>query len=59
MRRKWIFGEYDKDKVAALAQECAVSPFTALLLSVRGIDTPAAVQDFLDTDSFLSDPFLM
>lgn len=59
MRKKWVFGKYDKDRVAALALACGISPFAALLLSVRGIDTPEAVRAFFDFDTPLTDPFLL
>lgn len=57
MRKKWVFGEYDKDKCASLAEECGISVFSALILYSRGFDTKDKINAFFSDDLSLSDPF--
>ena len=59
MRKKWIFSKVNKDKAAALSEDCAIDAMTALLLCSRGIDTPEAVSAFLDERVLLHDPFAL
>ncbi|MBR1810572.1 MAG: single-stranded-DNA-specific exonuclease RecJ [Clostridia bacterium] len=59
MRKKWVFGNYDSNRAAALAERCNIAPFTALLLNTRGIDTPEKVAEFFDADGPLGDPFAL
>ena len=58
-RKKWNVAEYDKQQAAAVAHECDVNEFAALLLNARGLKTAADVRAFLDADTLLSDPWLL
>ncbi len=55
--KKWSLSVVDKNRSSALAEECGIEPFLALLLVERGIDTPEKVQDFLYTTELVDDPF--
>lgn len=57
MRKKWVFGEYNKDKCASLAEECGISAFSALILYSRGFDTPQKINGFLSPSGNLGDPY--
>ena len=59
MRKKWFFCSYDKERVAALSEDCGIDALTALLLSAGGMSTPEAVLDFLNRERPLTDPFLL
>jgi len=46
-RKRWRISPPDKDAAAELAEACGISPFLALLLVIRGIDTFESVEEFL------------
>lgn len=58
-RKKWNVAQYDKVSAAAVAAECGVNEFAALVLNARGIQTAEEVSAFLDIRPQLSDPWLL
>ena len=58
-RKKWNVAQYDKSTAAAVAAECGVNEFAALVLNARGMQTVADVTAFLDMRPQLSDPWLL
>ncbi|MBR6779948.1 MAG: DHH family phosphoesterase, partial [Clostridia bacterium] len=58
-RKKWNVAQYDKTAAAAVAAECGVNEFAALVLNARGLQTVADVSAFLDMRPQLSDPWLL
>lgn len=59
--KEWIYSNTDRAKAMAkeLASQCGIPSFLAMLLCLRGIDTPERVGDFLNVDGELSDPMLI
>ncbi len=57
MRKKWEFCAVDRERSLSLSESCGIAPFTALLLCSRGIDTPDAVNAFLDARDGFADPY--
>ena len=55
--KRWILPSPQKDTAAALAEECGIHPFLALLLVIRGVDTSDKVLSFLGEDCAPLDPF--
>ena len=55
-RKRWRISPPDRDAAAELAEACGISPFLALLLVIRGIDTFESVEEFLIGDE-QSDPY--
>ncbi|MDR2105958.1 MAG: single-stranded-DNA-specific exonuclease RecJ [Coriobacteriales bacterium] len=47
MTRRWIIRDVDKAAVQALTESCGLAPLVAHTLVARGIQTAAAVEDFL------------
>lgn len=59
-RKVWNIIPYDKERAAALAEECGVDDFAVLLMQSRGIDTAEKINKFLNADvSGLSSPYLL
>ncbi len=57
-RKKWVVSSCDKDRAAAIAENCGVEPFAAYLLCARGMTDEFEIESFLyDTD--LIDPFTL
>ena len=54
----WNVGQPESAAVNALVSS-GYAPLTAMVLSARGIDTPAQAQDYLNCEAELYDPFLM
>ena len=54
----WNVGQPESAAVNALVG-CGYAPLTAMVLSARGINTPAQAKACLSCDSVLPDPFLM
>ena len=54
----WNVGQPESAAVNALAG-CGYAPLTAMVLSARGINTPAQAKEYLSCDAKLYDPFLM
>lgn len=55
--KKWEYAPLDKEKAAALAEECGIAPFLAVLLTERGVETPEDVEEFLYGSTLTDDPF--
>ncbi|MCQ2463684.1 MAG: DHH family phosphoesterase, partial [Clostridia bacterium] len=58
-KRKWCVCGYDEKKVENIVAQNGVAPYTALLLSARGITAPAEVRSFCFDEEGLCDPFLL
>lgn len=57
-RKKWVVSPSNKDRAAAIAENCGVEPFAAYLLCARGMTDEFEIESFLyDTD--LIDPFTL
>lgn len=56
-RKEWVIATADRAEAEVLAEECGIDPLAALLLTGRGICDPAEVEEFLDFDQPLADPF--
>ena len=54
----WNVGQPESAAVNALVSS-GYAPLTAMVLSARGIDTPAQAQDYLNCEAEMYDPFLM
>jgi len=54
----WNVGQPAAEAVNALVG-CGYAPLTAMILSARGISTPALAKEHLNCDAQLHDPFLM
>ena len=54
----WNVGQPESAAVNALGG-CGYAPLTAMVLSARGIGSPALAKDYLSCDTVLPDPFLM
>ena len=54
----WNLGQPESGAVNALVG-CGYAPLTAMILSARGIDTPAKANEYLSCSKQLYDPFLM
>jgi len=54
----WNVGQPESAAVNALVS-CGYAPLTAMVLSARGIESPAQANDYLSCDAKLLDPFLM
>ena len=54
----WNVGQPESAAVNALVT-CGYAPLTAMVLSARGINTPAQAKECLSCDAQLHDPFLM
>ena len=55
--KRWMFSPIDKEKAATLAEACGLPPFLALLLTARGMDDPAEIEEFLQGGELSDDPF--
>lgn len=58
-RKQWILTQSNKDLASRIAEDYSLDPFSALLLSARGVGPDSGLDDFLDTASNLLDPFLL
>lgn len=58
-RKYWRISSFDKKRVAELAYEYGYDELAVFLLAARGITEPEDVDEFLNTDAELSDPFLL
>ena len=57
-RKKWVVSPCDRDRAAAIAENCGIEPFAAFLLCARGMTDEFDVESFLyDTD--LADPLTL
>lgn len=55
--KQWSVAKFDKDTANNLAQECGIAPFIAMLLTIRGFDTPEKIAEFLSDTPCIADPF--
>ena len=55
--KKWVVEPFDKDLAAEISEEFNIDPFLALLLVTRGIKNYEDVDEFLNCELDLIDPF--
>lgn len=55
--KRWILPPLDKDKAAALAEECEIHPFLALMLHLRGIDSAEEAVEYVVGNDLDDDPY--
>lgn len=58
-RKKWTLAHIDKDTAAGIAEMHSLDPFTALILTSRGITEYEDVEEFFDSDFAFCDPYLI
>lgn len=58
-RKKWMLAHIDKDVAADVAEAHSLDPFTALILTSRGITEYEDVEEFFDSDFAFCDPYLI
>ena len=58
-RRKWCVCGYNEKSVEDIVTKNGVAPYTALLLSARGIIEQERVREFCFSEGGLCDPFLL
>lgn len=58
-RKKWILSHIDKDTAADIAETHSLDPFTALILTSRGITEYEDVEEFFDSDFAFCDSYLI
>ena len=58
-RKKWMLAHIDKDAAASIAETHSLDPFTALILTSRGITEYEDVEEFFDTDFSFCDSYLI
>lgn len=58
-RKKWALAHIDKDVAADVAEAHSLDPFTALILTSRGITEYEDVEEFFDSDFAFCDPYLI
>lgn len=56
-RKQWCLSACDKDAAAQLAENDALDPFLALLLTARGITDETEAEAYLSADLDFADPF--
>lgn len=54
--KKWVVGTPNREKAKALAEECNVDPFAALVAVGRGIDNEGELELMLSDEPVLCDP---
>ncbi len=54
--KRWVVGKPDRERAKALAEECDIDAFAALLAVVRGIDDPSELELMLSPEPILCDP---
>lgn len=55
--KRWVVSKADKDQAAQLSEESGIHPFLIYLLTMRGIQTPEDVAEFLLGSEWTDDPF--
>ncbi|MCH5170004.1 MAG: single-stranded-DNA-specific exonuclease RecJ [Oscillospiraceae bacterium] len=58
-RKKWTLAHIDKDVAASVAETHSLDPFTALILTSRGITEYEDVEEFFDPDFAFCDSYLI
>lgn len=58
-RKKWTLARIDKDMAAGIAETHSLDPFTALILTSRGITEYEDVEEFFDSDFSFCDSYLI
>ena len=56
-RKKWVMAEADKEFAVQIANDYDLDPFTALLMTTRGIKDDDSVLEFLSSTTEYCDPF--
>ncbi len=59
MYKKWCFADADKEYAKGLAEECDISPLTALILLSRGYSDPFEIEEFISDEIMLDSPFAL
>ena len=57
--KRWIVDAPLKSLAAALAEECDVDPFVALIAAGRGYTEPELLEEFLADEAVLEDPYAL
>ena len=57
MFKRWVLSKPNKDAAALLSEGSGLHPFLALLLEMRGIDSPEQAADFLGLTDQTEDPY--
>ena len=55
--KRWVVGRPDRAKAKAIAEECDIDAFAALIACGRGIDDPAELELMLSEEPLLCDPY--
>ena len=55
--KRWEVKEMDRTKIRTLSKTHQIPSFLAMLLNVRGYDTPEQIEEILNPSEELSDPF--
>lgn len=58
-RKKWTLAHIDKDTAAGIAETHSLDPFTALILTSRGITEYEDIEEFFDSDFAFCDSYLI
>ena len=58
-RKYWRISSFDKKRVAEIAYEYGYDELAVFLLAARGITEPEDIDEFLNSEAELSDPFLL
>ena len=53
----WKVAPLDREKAKQIERENQIPPLLAMLLQIRGFSSSEEVQDFLNNDSVIADPF--
>jgi len=56
MLKKWIVAAPDRALAKALAEECDIDPFAALIASTRGYTEPSDIEQLISDEPVLCDP---
>lgn len=56
-KKIWQFSQVNKEAAKQLAETCDIDPFLALLLLVRGVDSPEKAEAFFSEEKPQVDPF--
>ncbi|MBO5873066.1 MAG: single-stranded-DNA-specific exonuclease RecJ [Clostridia bacterium] len=55
--KRWNINAIDRSLAAALAEECDISPFVALIAVGRGYTDPVILDEFMSDEVILADPY--
>ena len=57
--KKWINAKGDKSRANEIAEELGLSPLTALVLLLRGMEDEIEMEEFLSDEFDIADPFMI